>query len=472
MGSINLINGGLDVLSIVDSLIEVERTPITRLQQNAESFQDRIAAYRTFNTKLLALKTCVGSLLFHGEDVPLNMPAGYDDRFSASLFALRKATSSDEAVVVATAGKGPTTGNFSVTVSRLAKSNAYASNNFASSTAVQTQTGSLVIQDGAGDPVTIAIDSSNNTLEGIKCAINAAGAGCSATILNDGSAQPYRLVITSDGSGTANALTITNNLTEGAGAAVSLAESVAAQDAALTINGVDITSSSNTVTGAVEGVTFLLRSESGSATVQIDHDTDAIAAGIQDLITKYNDVVSYITSQSRYNSATRSAGILSGDFTLRQAQMELVTTITQSIESGYESVKVLAQAGITLSNSGLLSLDESELREQLASNFDATAHLLLSDALDAAGNTVSLAPLLHQRLANLTDSIEGPIHRATDAIEKNIQRINEQVEQMELRLEARRELLTAQYARADEALRQLTVLQSSMSSLMNSLESS
>ena len=471
MGSINLISGGLDVQGIVDNLIAVERAPIDRLQQKTKAFQDRIAAYQTFNTKLLALKTSLGSLLFHGEDVPLNMPSAYADRFSNSLFALRKAASSDEAVITATAGKGLATGNFSVTVSRLAKSSSYASNNYSSSTAVQTLTGDLVIQKGAGDPVTITVDSSNNTLEGIKNAINSADAGCSATILNDGSAEPYRLVITSDDSGTANALTITNNLTEGTGATLSLAESMAAQDAAFTINGVDVTSSSNTVTSAIEGVTFLLRSESGSATIRIDRDSDAIVAGIQDLITKYNDVVSYITSQSRYDSVKKSAGILSGDFTLREAQLELNTTLFQRIESGYDSAKVLSQAGITLSNNGLLSLDESKLRDQLSSNFEATARLLLSDALDAEGNIVSLAPLLHGRLANLTDSIDGPIQRATNAIQNNIQRINDQVEQMELRLEARRELLIAQYAKADEALRQLSVLQESMSGLMDSLGS-
>ena len=471
MGTINLINGGLDVLGIVDNLIAVERTPIIRLQRNAKSFEDKIAAYQAFNTKLLALKTSVGSLLFHGEDVPLNMPAAYADRFGRSLFALRKAASSDEAVVTATAAKGLTTGNFSVTVNSLAKANSYASNNFSSDTAVATMTGTLVIQNGAEDPVTITVDSSNNTLQGIKNAINNADGGFHAAIINDGSAAPYRLAITSDDSGTANALTITNDLTGGAGVALTLGETVAAQDAVLTINGVDITSSSNTVSSAIEGITFNLRSDSGSATIRIDRDMDAIVEGIQDFLAKYNDVVSYITSQSRYDAVKKTAGILSGDFTLREAQLDLTKTLFQSIESGYESAKVLAQVGITLSNKGLLSLDESKLRDQLASNFEATAHLMLTDALNSEGNTVSLAPMLHGRLANLTDSLDGPIQRATNVIQKNIRRINDQVEQMELRLEARRELLIAQFARADEALRQLTVLQSSMSGLMNSLES-
>src|SRR5512144_2380030 len=115
MSSINLINGGLDVQSIVDSLIEVARLPINRLETKTETYQTRISAYQSFNSKLLALKTSAESVLFNGEDVPLNVPVDFSDRLSTSLFALRKATSSNEEVITATAGRGNVTGTFDVT---------------------------------------------------------------------------------------------------------------------------------------------------------------------------------------------------------------------------------------------------------------------------------------------------------------------------------------------------------------------
>jgi len=471
LSSINLINGGLDVQTIVDNLITVAHQPIDRLQQQNQASQNKITAYQTLNTKLLALKTSVDNLLFQGEDVPLSMPSSFADRFSKSILALRKATSSNENVVSATAAKGVAEGNFTVTVTKLAKFNSFASNNFDSDTDTNTKTGSLVIQKGTDDEVTITIDDTNNTLQGIKDAINGANAGFTASILNDGSSTPYRLVITSNDSGTANALAITNNLTEGAGAAVSLSETTPADDAALQINGIDITSSSNTVTNAIEGLTFNLKAESGTAVVKVERDIDAIVAGLQSFVAKYNDAASYISSQSRYDTTKKSAGILSGDFTLREAQTQITSALVQSVNLSGCSMNVLSQIGFRLTNNGTLSLNETTLRDKLSTNFNDTAYLLLADGEDSEGNTVSLIPRLQSQLRNLTDSIDGPIFHATDAVQQNIARINHQIAQMEERLETQRALLIMEYAKADEALKQLSVLQSSVNNQMITLSS-
>jgi flagellar hook-associated protein 2 len=471
MGSINLINGGLDVLGIVDGLINAERVPIQRLQAQAKTFQDKITAYQALNSRLLAFKTSVESLLFQGEDVPLSMPSEYSDRLSKSLFALRKAASSNEDVVTATAGKGTAIGNFAVTVSQLAKYHSFASNNFLSDTSTLTKTGTLVIQKAGETEVTITVDETNNNLQGIKSAINSQNAGFTATILNDGSGTPYRLVITSDDSGTANGLTITNNLTEGAGDAVTLLETTPAEDAELQINGVSITSSSNTVSDAIEGITFELRAESGTAAVRVERDDDAIVAGLKDLVAKYNDVSSYISSQSRYDATKKTAGILAGDFTLRAAQTDLMSIVNQSIDASGYTLSVLSQVGIKLTNNGTLSLDESVLRDKLSSDFNDTAHLFLGDGLNGEGSTTSIVPALQSRLKSLTDTIDGPVFHASDAMQQNISRLNKQIEQMESRLEIRREVLTAQFSKADAALRQLSVLQASLDGLVNSLSS-
>lgn len=469
MASINLISGGLDVQSIVDSLISVEGQPITRLQQQTKSYQDKISAYQAFNTRLLALKTSLENLMFYGEDVPLNIPSGFADRFSKSLFALRTAASSDETVVTAASGKGAATGDFSVTVSRLAKANSFASNNFSSDTAASTKTGTIVIQKGTEGAVTITVDGTNNTLQGIRNAINNANAGFTAAIVNDGSSTPYRLVLTSDDTGSANALTITPSLTEGTGSDLAFTQTTPADNAAVRINGVDVTSASNTITNAVEGITFNLKAESGTAVVNVVRDVDSIVSGIKEFVAKYNDVRTYINSQSRYDAGKKAAGILAGDFTLRQAQEALSSALAQSISSDGYSLSVLSQIGIKVGNDSTLTVDEAKLKDSLSANFMGTAHLLLADAADVQGRTVSLVPNLQSRLSYLTDSIDGPVFHATDAIQQNIRRINEQIEQMQARLDARREVLIAQYTQADQALRQLSVLQTSLSSQLNTL---
>jgi len=471
LSSINLINGGLDVQTIVDNLITVAHQPIDRLQQQNTASQNKITAYQTLNTKLLALKTSVENLLYHGGDVPLSPPSSFTDRLNGSILALRKATSSNENVVTATAAQGMATGSFTIEITKLAKFDTFTSNNFASYTETETKTGSLVIQKGTDEPVTITIDDTNNTLEGIKNAINYANAGFTASILNDGSGTPYRLMITSNDSGTANALAITNNLTEGSGASLTLSETTPADDAALQINGIDITSSSNTVANAIEGMTFDLKAESGTAVVKVDRDIDSIVAGFQDFVTKYNDAASYISSQSTYNTTTKSAGILSGDFTLREARTQITSALTQSVSLSGCSLSVLSQLGFRLANNGTLSLDETKLRDELSTNFNDTAHLLLDDGLDSEGNSVSLIPRLESQLKNLTDTVDGPIFLATGAVQQNIARTNDLITQMEQRLETQRALLITEYSQADYALRQLTVLESSLNNQMATLSS-
>jgi len=469
MSSINLINGGLDVQSIVDGLITAERQPITRLEKQNQTHQSKISAYQTFNSKLLAFKTSVDSILFHGEDVPLNVPSSFSDRLSKSLFALRKATSSDEDVITATAGKGEATGTFHVTVDGLAGYHTYGSANFISNTETETGTGTLVIQKGSEDEVTFTITAENNSLQGIRDEINDADAGFTATVVNDGSATPYRLVITSDDSGSANELTITDNLT--GGSALTLAQIAAANDATLTVNGVEYTRSSNSISDVILGVTLNLKAESGSSQIVVERDVDSIVSGIQDFVAKYNDVVSYIASQSKYDPATKKAGILAGDYTLRDTRSKLSSILNQSIAAEGYSLSLLSQIGIKLGNTGTYTVDETKLREQLSADAENVAHLFLADATDSEENTISLVPMLHSRLKGITDTFEGPVVRATNALQQNIGRVKHQIEEMESRLETRRAILLAQFTKADQALRQLSVMQMSLTSQLNTLSS-
>ncbi|MFH1572423.1 MAG: flagellar filament capping protein FliD, partial [Acidobacteriota bacterium] len=291
-----------------------------------------------------------------------------------------------------------------------------------------------------------------------------------ASIINDGSAAPYRLVITSDDSGTANALTITNNLNQGAGQALTLSQTVAAADAALQINGVNITSSSNAVTGAIEGVTLNLRAASGTAVVSVGRDVEGILEKLRDFAAKYSEVAGYISSQFRYDPNKKDAGVLAGDFTLRDTQSRLSSTLSLNISSDNAALRLLSQIGFKLANDGTLSIDETALRSSLESDFRGTAHVILADAVNFAGETVSIGPRMYSQLKELTDSLDGSVFRARDNVQKDIDRLNKQIRDMEERLEIKRDLLIMQFGRADLALRQLSVLQNSLMGQINSLQ--
>jgi flagellar hook-associated protein 2 len=466
-------SGGLDVQSIVDNLMLADSIPVQRLQSQTKTYQSKITAYQALNTKLLALKTSTESILYKGEGVPLNTPADFSERLANSLFAMRKATSSNESIMTATAGKGIVTGSYSVTINRLAKFSTHASSNLSSDTTSKTQTGTITLQKGTETAVPITITAENNSLQGIKNAINGADAGFTATVLNDGSGVPYRLVISSNDSGAANDLTINASWdavqADPAWTALSFTETTHGQDASVSVNGVDILSRTNAVTNAIEGVTLNLKAESGTATVGTERDADAIVEGVKDFVDKYNAVINYIAAQASYDPSTKVAGVLAGDFTLRETQTGLGSIISQSVSSDSSTVNVLSQAGIKLMGNGTLALDETKFRDKLATNFNDTAHLFLADGLNSSGATTSILPMMQQRLKSLTDNIDGPVFHAQDSNQQSINRINKQIDEMNLRMEARRAMYVAQFTKANEALAYLASMQSSISNQMTQL---
>ncbi len=652
MSSINLINGGLDVQSIVDQLISVESEPVTRMQTQTDTLQKKVSAFQGINTKLASFLDSVNSVLFADETVPYYTPGAFADRLSHSVFARRSVTSSDENVITAESLKGTASGSFEITVNGLARAESKASSNFADTDTTQTGTGTLVFTVGSEDPVTINIDSSNNTLQGIRDAINAAKAGITAAIINDGSANPYRLVITSDKTGVANAYTVQDNLS--GGQALNLTQNVAAANAEFEVNGIAVSKSSNTVTDVIDGVSFTLHDKTTApVTLAVDNDADGIVAALQQLVSAYNDVNSVIDAQSKYNENTKTAGILSGDSTLRNIKNKIQDLLRQSVANDFTSYSVLSQVGLRFNNDGSLTLDESKLRDAIDKDVNAVAALFLgdgaisdgrvtynsqtsqtqpgtysiavtglaqqgivvggraitslsanenltitygststavslvtgdslssilskindalaangaqaaatddgtgkikivtsaygssqtisvvSDQADADGTTgfgtapvtgngvdisgtingdaavgsgltltgaagkpeeglvltisqtatgsygtirvaadytdaAGSSPLINLRgaLKNITDPLTGPIHNATDALNSNIRDLADRIDAYKARLDVRRELLTAEYSKADAALREMQVLQASISSQLSSLSS-
>ncbi len=384
MSSINLISGGLDVQSIVDQLIAVESEPVTRMQTQTTTLQKKVSAFQSINTKLASLLDGVNSVLYADETVPYYTPGAFADRFSHSVFAKRSVTSSDENVITAVSSKGTASGSFEISVSGLARAESKASDNFADTGTTLTGTGTLVFTVGSESPVTVNIDSSNNTLQGIRDAINRADAGVTATIINDGSANPYRLVISSDKTGTANAYTVQDNLS--GGQALNLTQKVAATNAEFEVNGIAVSKSSNTVTDVIDGVSFTLHDKTTApVTVAVDNDVDGIVAALQQLVSAYNDVNSAIDAQSKYNADTKTAGILSGDATLRSIKNKIQELFRQSVANDFTSYSVLSQVGLRFNNDGSLTLDESKLRDAIDKDVSSVAALFLGDGAISDG---------------------------------------------------------------------------------------
>ena len=326
----------LDVPSLVTQLMAVERQPITKLNTKVTTAEAKISSFGTLSSLVSSFQTAAKAMTTGLQTVA--------------------ATPSDASVFTASAGSTAVPGNYTVSVSQLAQSQSLvAAGQASSATAIGNGTATTVTFTSSGSgTASITIDSSNNTLEGIRDAINAGALGITATIVNDGSGTPYRLALASSSSGASNSFTITTSGGDGAvnsllaydpAGTQSMTQTLAAQDAKLTVNGIAITSASNTVSEAIQGVTLTLKNTTATpASVAVARDTTAIETAASSFVEAYNALAGQIKSRSAYGTSTSAGGALAGDGTLRAMQDQLRGIFNTPASGG--TLTSLAQVGI------------------------------------------------------------------------------------------------------------------------------
>lgn len=365
MGSFSIpgLGGGLDVQGIVSQIMFVERQPVRNIERKIDSTQQKINAYNDLNSKLSSLLSKLETL---------NSP----DQFSA-----RKASSSNSDLLTASASSTASPGNYQLQVARLALFDNFASQTSFASSDQTIGTGSFDLTVGS-EVVTITIDSSNNTLSGLRDEIRNAGIPVSASIIYDGSG--YRLTLTSKESGAENAISISNNSLTLADGSTPFSldrthqiSDTSELDASFTVNGLQVTSSSNQVKDVIEGVTLNLQGTSESTiTLTVANDVETTETAIRDFVDAYNEVYSFINSQFQVVEATERAGTLAGDYLLRNIQSQLAAIVSGSVGSG--PVNTLAAAGIELQNDGTLKINDGLLSDTLETQFDELKNLFLT----------------------------------------------------------------------------------------------
>ncbi|MDX5440088.1 MAG: flagellar filament capping protein FliD [Alteromonadaceae bacterium] len=367
MASISSLGIGSGVLTsdLVDQLVAAERRPTeVRLDQKTERTEALISAYGKLRSAVTELR------------LPMRQLGSADAMKSFS------ATSSGSNIDVSVDAGKAARGSYSVDVVGLAESQALASTEtFADRDATSIGRGTMTLQ--VGDKTTnITIDSSNDTLQGLANAINEASAGVSAGVIDTG--DGFRLTLSADDTGTANAVKITASEEVGAEGLARFAfdpadpegnpameQTIAAADAQMKINGVLITRSTNTIENVVDGLTFNL-TDTGTSTVKVEQDTAAVAERVQAFVDKFNELQGTIRELSSFDSETGQGSILTGDSTVRNIQNQLKRVLTDIIP-GLEnaSVRSLADVGIgTDFRTGELQFDSQKFQQQLRENPD------------------------------------------------------------------------------------------------------
>ena len=456
---------GLELESLITKLMTVEKAPLTALQKKQTAYETKISALGKLQSVLATLQTSAQSM----------KPGVLES--ATTKFAAYTASVADTAVASATATTGAIAGNYSLEVSKLAQAQQLQSAAFSSSTtSITSAGGSLTLTLGTlAEDGTYTADSSRSytfnlaagaTLKDLQNAINSSDAGVSATIVNgSGGAQ---LVLTS-GEGTNNVMQLSGSGITGfdydpaATGTQGWTQSKAASDAAFTLNGIAVTSHSNTVTDALDGVTLELTGTTTTATtLKIAEDYSAnIKSALESFVSAYNSAYSTMSSLGAYDPDTQVAGDLQGNSTLRyamnQIRQALFNTTSGDDDSDYQT---LSNIGVSISASGTLTIDSTKLTAAVKADPDAVANLV--------ANVGTKYDSIVQKLIGTDDS---PIPAATSGLKKTVSNLEDQQEKLQLRLESIEARYRAQFTALDTLISSLNTTADYLTSYISSLNS-
>jgi flagellar hook-associated protein 2 len=388
------VGSGLDIASIVDKLVAVESQPLTNLQTQEAAYQTKLSAYASARGVLSTFQSAVGNLT--------------DPKAFASYATSVDDTSVASATVDATNPQPLTAGVHTLRVDTLAASQRVATTGVADTTSA-VGTGTITIDIGSWDSTystftpngtvgskTITIDSTNNSLAGIRDAINNAGSGVTASIINDGSGN--RLVLSSNATGAANGFRIStvdsdgNNLDaaglsklafdpSAAGGTPQTSHVADGTDAKFSIDGIAITKPGNHVTDAIAGLALDLKTADSTTTTTftISRDTSTVKSNINAFVSAYNTLVSNIGTLTAYDATSNTAAALNGDSSIRLISTRLQAMMA-TVLPGSGNMQSLNDLGIKFSNTGALTVDDAKLTSALTTNPDAVSKLFVKTA--------------------------------------------------------------------------------------------
>lgn len=416
-------SSGINVTSAVAAAIAGISEPIDQWEAQQSSLA-------TQTTDLNSIETDVNSL--QSSLTALSDPVG--------ALASMTATSSDTDIVTASAASGTVAGTHVVVVNNIASAASVYSDSVASgSTALAS--GSFTLQMGSGTSTTIQIGGSVDTLDQLASYINTQSLGVTASVINDSSGS--RLAIASNNTGSAAGFTVTG------ASGLTFTQASTGQDASLTVDGIPIDSASNTVTGAVSGLTLNLvgASPGGQVTVSIAPDSVQVETAITNFVSAYNTAIGDVNTQYTVN-ANNQEGPLAGDSTVQMLQDNLLSIAGYS-SGGSSGVSTLADLGITMNTDGTLSVNSATLDNATQNNFSAVQAFMQGTASNGFAN------FLGNQLSSLTDPANGAFTVDLQSISSENTQLQSQINNYQTYVSAQQTLLTAEYNQADITLQEI-----------------
>jgi flagellar hook-associated protein 2 len=459
------IGSGLDVNSIVTQLVAIERQPLTVLQKSATKLQTQLSLYGTVKSQMAALSDAAAALALPGA------------------WSTQKASSSNATAVSVTAGASATAGAFSVSVSQLARAQSAASVGIAAGSAIGAA-GSLSIQLGtwsgadtalgftAGSATAVSVSiSATDTTAAVAAKINAAGAGVTATVLKDGANE--RLVIRSSTTGQASGFAVTTSGDAGlaqfavtgtidstnATPATGMYMSQVGRDAKVKIDGVEVVSSTNKISGVIAGLDLQLSQvTTAPVEIQVENDTSVTQKNIQTFVDTYNAINQTLANATKYDASSKTGGPLQGDATTVGLQSALRSLMSSN--STGSTFTNLSEVGLERQTDGSLKVNSTKLTTAMG-NLDNLRKLFATDNSNASTNGFGLKV---RDFARGLLAVDGRVSNKSTALQSAISRNSTDQDTVNARATRVEANLRRQYTALDVKMAEISGLNSYVSS--------
>ena len=458
------VGSGLNVTAIISSLMAVEDIPLTNLQTAATTIQTTISAFGAVQSALSTFQTAAQTLS------------------DPSTWSATTGTSSNSAAATVSTSSNAAPGAYAVQIQNLASSQSTVSGTYASSNSL-VGSGTLLIQLGSwstgqtaftpqsgSSSATITVNA-GDTLATLASNINAASAGVTASIVTD--ATGARLVLTSATTGASNGFSITasdsvsgDNGTTGLSSlafdppagTTSTSITQSATNANATINGLAVSSATNTLTNVLQGLTVnLLQATTAPVQLTVAADTASITAAVNTFVSSYNSLDTLLNTDTAYSTANSTAGPLQGNMPVETLQRQL-QNIMGAASTASTSFTTLSQVGLQIQTDGTLKVNTALLTNAMANTSQLKS---LFSATDLTGSELSSGNGYAQQFVSLCNSVlgyDGLISTAVTGLNTDLSQNQKDQANEQTILAATQAQLQAQYSALDTQMSSISTL--------------
>ncbi|MEZ0328298.1 MAG: flagellar filament capping protein FliD [Dissulfuribacterales bacterium] len=445
------LGSNLGLQNIMDQLRKADEAPLDTLKATQTVLKSQINAFDALNQGLMEAKASAMTLALD------------------STYIARSISSSDEKVLTASVSDGAVIGFRNIEVTRLATASSWEGASVASiDTKVNTSGTNQTFSYSLGGKTRSLTVANNTTLQGLADLINneTGNPGVTAKLVNDGSATPYKLVLTANNTGENNRIIISSQLSgytltekNGAGGA--------SLNASINVDGVTYQRQTNDgITDILNGITLNLKG-TGTAGITVQQDNSKMTDALKGLVSKLNNVITSIKSQAGYDKDGKP-NLLQGSGAVRTMGYDLINLLGTKVKTG-GSIASLYDLGLEVNRDGTIALNETTLNKAIATH-PAEVRLFLEG--DSSKGINGLAQTINDRLRVMTRPITGTLASEQTAAQERISRIDAQIASTTARLDKKYDILAKQFSELDKFTNSMTLLSTYLTAQFKSLSGS